>query len=129
VLTTTVAADDPSGCTRFAVTVTPAAIAPRAVARSVGDVVAPWIGGHRHDEVVLAVHDALVDATRRDPHDPVTIRVRQHADHVDVEVIDRDVTLPDGGHLPVARTLCEDLADEVTAEGHLVRLTYRCEAS
>lgn len=121
------AADDPDACTRFAVTVAPAAIAPRSVARTIGDVVAGYIGPTRRDAVVLAVHDVLTDALTRDPREPFTVRVRQHHDRIDVEVIDSDpsiVTSPTGP-LFVARAHSDELDDEVTDSGHVVRLTYR----
>ncbi|MEX0836457.1 MAG: hypothetical protein WD010_10220 [Nitriliruptor sp.] len=101
-LTSPVIDDDPDVRTCFAVTVAPAVIAPRRVARSVGDVVVEHIGGWRHDDVVLAVHDVLMDATRREPNEPLTVRVRRRDHQLDVEITDA---------------------------GHLVRLVYRCPAA
>jgi hypothetical protein len=118
---------DPEACTRYAVTVAPSSVAPRTVARAVGDVVAACAGAHRHDDVVLAVHEVIVDATRRDPDDPVTVRVREHLDRVDVEVIDADPSALDVGTrgLHLAHALSDDLEARITDAGHLVRLTYR----
>jgi anti-sigma regulatory factor (Ser/Thr protein kinase) len=120
--------DDPQACTRYAVTVAPCVIAPRTVARSIGDLVAASAGAHRHDDVVLAVHEVLVDATRRDPNDPVTVRVRQYPDRIDVEVLDSDPSALDTGTgaLHLAHALSDGFEDRITDAGHLVRLSYRC---
>lgn len=121
------AAEDPDVCTRFAVTVAPAAIAPRNVARTVADVVASCVGASRHDDVALAVYDVLTDAVTRDPDDPFTVRVRQRDDRTEVEVIDRcrDTVASPTGPLYLARARSDELHDEVTDAGHVVRLIYR----
>jgi hypothetical protein len=123
--------DDPQARTRYAVTVAPCVIAPRTVARSVGDVVAASAGAHRHDDVVLAVHEVLVDVTRRDPDDPVTVRVRDRPDRIDVEVLDGDRSAVDvgTGALRLARALSDGFEDRITDAGHLIRLSYRCAAT
>lgn len=120
------AADDPEACTRFAVTVAPAAIAPRSVARTVGDVVAGCVGNSRRDDVILAVYDVLTDAITRDPADPFTVRVRQWDERTEVEVLDRcrDLEASPVGPRFVARARSDGLHDEVTEAGHLVRLTF-----
>lgn len=121
------AAEDADACTRFAATVAPAAITPRSVARSVGDVVAGCVGLARHDDVVLAVHDVLADACTRDPSEPLTVRVRQRPDRTEVEILDRDpaATGCQVGPLYIARAHADELHDEVTDAGHVVRLVYR----
>lgn len=127
-LVTSLSDDDPRACTRYTVTVTPTIIAPRRVARSVGDIVAGCVGAHRHDDVVLAVHEVLVDTSRRHPRAPLTVRVRENGDHVDVEVLDRETSAVtvDTGSLRLARALSDGLVDEITDVGHVVRLTFRC---
>lgn len=118
------AADDPDACTRLSATVTPAAIAPRSVARTVGDVVARCIGASRHDEVVLAVHDVLSDALDRGPSEPLKVRVRERDDRIDIEVVDGRCPPGPVGPLRVARALADDLEEEVTDAGHVIRLSY-----
>ncbi|WP_211262351.1 hypothetical protein [Nitriliruptor alkaliphilus] len=118
------AADDPDACTRLAATVTPAAIAPRSVARTVGDVVARCIGAARHDEVVLAVHEVLCDALDRGPSQPLKVRVRERDDRVDIEIVDGRCPPSSVGPLHVARALADDLKEEVTDAGHVIRLSY-----
>lgn len=121
------AAEDADACTRFAATVAPAAITPRSVARSVGDVVAGCVGPARHDDVVLAVHDVLTDACTRDPSHPLTVRVRQRSDRTDVEIIDRGAATGTctAGPLYIAHTHADELHDEMTDAGHVIRLVYR----
>lgn len=118
------AADDPDACTRLAATVPPAAIAPRSVARTVGDVVARYLGAARHDDVVLAVHDVLADALGRGPSQPLKVRVRERDDRIDIEVVDGRCSPGPVGPLRVARALADDLEEEVTDAGHVIRLSY-----
>lgn len=121
------AAEDADACTRFAATVAPAAITPRSVARSVGDVVAACVGAARHDDVVLAVHDVLADACTRDPSQPLTVRVRQRSDRTDVEIVDRPAATGacTAGPLHIAHAHADELHDELTDAGHVIRLVYR----
>jgi hypothetical protein len=122
-----IAAQDPDACTRFAVTVAPTAIAPRSVARTIGDVVMRCGVGVDHDDVVLAVHDVLDDAVARHPSEPFSVRVRQRGDRIDIEVADSSpegsVTCP--GALHVAHACSDEVRAEVTETGNLVRVTFR----
>jgi anti-sigma regulatory factor (Ser/Thr protein kinase) len=119
--------EDPDACTRFAVTVARAAITPRSVAHTVAEVVARCVGPSRHDDVVLAVHDVLTDAFTRDVSEPFTVRVRERPDRTEVEVTDHGgaTQAHTPGRLYVAEACCDELHDEVTDAGHVVRLVYR----
>lgn len=122
------AAQDPEACTRFAVTVAPTAIAPRSVARRVGDVVVGCgVGVEHHDEVILAVHDVLSDAVARHRSEPFTVRVRQREDRIDVEVADgrRVDGVARPGPLHVARACADEVHTEITETGNTIRLTFR----
>jgi hypothetical protein len=121
------AADDPAACTRFAVTVAPGAVAPGVVAETVGDVVAGCVGTARRDAVALAVADVLAAAAVHAPQVPVRIRVRQRDDRTIVELLGRgcDDLVEGTGALTAARQWCDEVTDEVTELGHVVRLVYR----
>jgi serine/threonine-protein kinase RsbW len=122
--------------TRLAVTVAPTVLTPRTVARSVAPVVAARVGDHRHDDVLLAVHELVVNAIDHGGGGPVTVRVLESATGTDVEVGDDGaggVSLPAtrpradgprGRGLLLIQANADALEAGATPEGHVVRVTY-----
>ncbi len=122
--------------TRLAVTVTPTVFTPSAVARSVAPVVAARVGGHRHDDVLLAVHELVVNAIDHGGGGPVSVRVVETAAGTSVEVVDdgvggvsapAPVTRADGPRgrgLLLVRASADVLEACRMPDGHVVRVTY-----
>jgi serine/threonine-protein kinase RsbW len=122
--------------TRLAVTVTPTVLTPRTVARSVAAVVAARVGDHRHDDVLLAVHELVVNAIDHGGGGPLTVRVVEAATCTYVEVVDdgvggvsapAPVTRADGPlgrGLLLVRASADALEASTTPDGHAVRVTY-----
>ena len=133
----------------LAITFVPTVPAPRYVARTVGRLVAELVGGHRHDDIVLAVHEVVANAVRHGPPDAVSVQVVADDTEVHIDVVDAgdggggtvtpfDVPVgepgdEDGGAvlvaggrgLVLARALSDDLDASLESGGHVVRLTYR----
>jgi anti-sigma regulatory factor (Ser/Thr protein kinase) len=135
----------------LAITFVPTVPAPRYVARAVGRVVTELVGPHRHDDIVLAVHEVVANAVRHGPPDAVSVQVVADAAEVHIDVVDAgdggggtvtpfDVPVGDpsgrdddegavlvagGRGLVLARALSDDLDASLDGSGHVVRLTYR----
>jgi serine/threonine-protein kinase RsbW len=133
---TSEASDGFGEATRLALTVTPTVFTPRTVARSVASVVAARVGEHRHDDVLLAVHELVVNAIDHGGGGPVGVRVVEAATRTYVEVIDdgpggvsgpAPVTRSDGPRgrgLLLVRASADALDASATPDGHVVRVTY-----